>query len=800
MSNINGAPVKAYVRVRPVTGDENKNGIVKVEHRLLYLENPANGSTSEFVFDGLFDANADQDVIFNEVGIPLLDHVQQGYNASCFAYGVSGSGKTHSIFGQQTSSGWDLPGLIPKTVDQILSGSKSSGNKTVFLSVVELENEVARDLGKAAQEFITSGAAGDLSVVDIKDEEQSHVKGLTYIEVSNSSQASAVLGALASLVKPTELGQASSRHTVFTISVVQQKDGAQPTTSRLNFVVLPPCGKSSQSSGVNAAVGKVLQNLSAQSPKTPVPYTEAKLTLLLKASLQPTSRIVVLANLHPTIDSHDECLRSLQYTMQCQGSSTASQVKEPSYQGRSSPQFDDEDLKAIEKRLAQKSQELDYTASSYSLPRSAKGGNRDSRTSEGAMASISALHGTGGHGGGAADAKVRRLEQQLEIYKDRLATAEGKIQEIKCESEEFRDRMTGRDHHQFAEIKALRSDVSSKSSEVEDVRAECGHQQEELKRRQEAEVVRLTKDAELLRNQLAAMGGSISNMMSSRSEKTAAEKRVKDAMQKDFESQVRDKVNIVTAEKDRQIENLKRQSQCFLDRKAEEVAGVRSEIARVQRESAAEVVAMQAESEYIASYAEKVTEIIRRMESGFYGVVDMGGVRSFKVLRQRVEAVDRLVEATRQASPSKPGTPRTSTLGLSSMVAGGALRNVATPPDSTWPPAQGSTGTLPSLQDLGQLRSQVVADLKSDKTVEYIRTLEAQVARYRNDVQSEKKRNGEMTVALRSLQRVASRPDSPLNAALSSGPNVKAPAQWGWGHSTMASGGGGDGSRPATAF
>ncbi len=33
----------------------------------------------------------------------------------------------------------------------------------------------------------------------------------------------------------------------------------------------------------------------------------------------------------------------------------------------------------------------------------------------------------------------------------------------------------------------------------------------------------------------------------------------------------------------------------------------------------------------IAEYAEKVTEVLRRMESGVYGVVDKGGLRSFKV-------------------------------------------------------------------------------------------------------------------------------------------------------------------------
>ena len=47
--------------------------------------------------------------------------------------------------------------------------------------------------------------------------------------------------------------------------------------------------------------------------------------------------------------------------------------------------------------------------------------------------------------------------------------------------------------------------------------------------------------------------------------------------------------------------------------------------------SSAAAACVQAESEYIASYAEKATEVLRRMENGVYGVVDKAGVRSYKV-------------------------------------------------------------------------------------------------------------------------------------------------------------------------
>ena len=57
--------------------------------------------------------------------------------------------------------------------------------------------------------------------------------------------------------------------------------------------------------------------------------------------------------------------------------------------------------------------------------------------------------------------------------------------------------------------------------------------------------------------------------------------------------------------------------------------------------------------------------------------------------------------------------------------------------------------------------------------------------RYRQELQSEKRRNQEQTVALRSVQRMHSRPDSAINRALSGGV-LSQPPTWGMGH-TMSS-------------
>lgn len=50
-----------------------------------------------FVFDRVFDDNTNQDDVYEATTKGLLDSVLDGYNATVFAYGATGCGKTHTI-------------------------------------------------------------------------------------------------------------------------------------------------------------------------------------------------------------------------------------------------------------------------------------------------------------------------------------------------------------------------------------------------------------------------------------------------------------------------------------------------------------------------------------------------------------------------------------------------------------------------------------------------------------------------------------------------------------------------------
>ena len=50
-----------------------------------------------FAFDKVFDENITQGDVYESTTKGLLDSVLDGYNATVFAYGATGCGKTHTI-------------------------------------------------------------------------------------------------------------------------------------------------------------------------------------------------------------------------------------------------------------------------------------------------------------------------------------------------------------------------------------------------------------------------------------------------------------------------------------------------------------------------------------------------------------------------------------------------------------------------------------------------------------------------------------------------------------------------------
>ncbi|GIM00352.1 hypothetical protein Vretimale_5492, partial [Volvox reticuliferus] len=174
--------LKVCVRLRPTP--EGCPSLVHADHRVLYMKDPLRGHNSEFVFDSIFGPEAKQDAVFQEIGMPLVDHVMQGYNACCLAYGHTGSGKTFSMLGREpavTSDGAQDRhdyGVIPRACEMIAKAAIHANRKAdhaevsgqssnvirikLFVSFLEVYMENVRDLGAAAQAYLRA-SGGRLS-------------------------------------------------------------------------------------------------------------------------------------------------------------------------------------------------------------------------------------------------------------------------------------------------------------------------------------------------------------------------------------------------------------------------------------------------------------------------------------------------------------------------------------------------------------------------------------------------------------------------------------------------------------
>ncbi|RHY91791.1 hypothetical protein DYB37_003139, partial [Aphanomyces astaci] len=125
------------------------------------LRVPSSSSQShvECAFDHIFTAESTQADVYASVQ-PLVADVLEGYNATIFAYGQTGTGKTHTILGMHDtelaapsrSSTPDLTlfapswGIIPRALIQLVDSTVSNRDCTISCAYLQIYNEKIFDL------------------------------------------------------------------------------------------------------------------------------------------------------------------------------------------------------------------------------------------------------------------------------------------------------------------------------------------------------------------------------------------------------------------------------------------------------------------------------------------------------------------------------------------------------------------------------------------------------------------------------------------------------------------------------
>ncbi|KAI9557590.1 hypothetical protein GHT06_017418 [Daphnia sinensis] len=394
MSNI-----KVAIRVRPLTTSE-----ATLDHQLtvhmgvnntVHLHNPAISKTSakygwsnkrassqsrQFAFDYCFPATdgssvsaniASQEKVFEELGMPVLNSLFDGYNACVLAYGQSGTGKTYTMMGTPLELGL-APKLCTAIFERIASecGCSNVHLKTkrpsfrIEISFMEIYNEKVRDL-------LDEHSNRDSVQLKIREHPQlgPYVQGLSRHTVEDAAAALELLkeGVLRRSSAATHKNGHSSRsHAVFTVhctaawvtgdglpretvaklhlvdlagserascnpvSRLRLKEGAliNKSLASLGNVINALAEKTSLSKGSISTLNtsssstssiniRSVQTTPSASPRRSqasfIPYRDSVLTWLLKDSLGGNSKTFLVAAISPSTHAFKETLNTLRF-------------------------------------------------------------------------------------------------------------------------------------------------------------------------------------------------------------------------------------------------------------------------------------------------------------------------------------------------------------------------------------------------------------------------------------------------------------------------------------------------------
>ncbi|OQV00901.1 Kinesin motor domain-containing protein [Cladophialophora immunda] len=277
-----------------------------------------------FGFDRIFDENASQGEVYEATTRPLLDSVLDGYNATVFAYGATGCGKTHTITGTTQE-----PGIIFSAMKELFERvQEQSGEKIteISLSYLEIYNETIRDL------LVPSSVKGGLMLREDSNQAVS-VAGLSSHHPQSVEEVMEMIvrGNEMRTMSPTEANATSSRsHAVLQINVAQKDRNAgveEPhTMATLSIIDLAGSERASatknrgerllEGANINKsllALGSCINALCDPRKRNHVPYRNSKLTRLLKFSLGGNCKTVMIVCVSPSSAHFDETQNTLRY-------------------------------------------------------------------------------------------------------------------------------------------------------------------------------------------------------------------------------------------------------------------------------------------------------------------------------------------------------------------------------------------------------------------------------------------------------------------------------------------------------
>ncbi|KFG82314.1 kinesin [Metarhizium anisopliae] len=323
--------VRVVARIRPLLETElDKDIIVRPDgaeaggpHTIVKIPNPKNQAEDfSFAFNAVYDQSTSQETLFTSEVQPHLKSLFQGYDVTIFAYGVTGTGKTHTMRG-----GLKLAdrGVIPRLLSGVFRRGKkiakdSEGNTTVnvSLSYYEIYNDKVFDLLEPPEKRTPSGlplraeASGRTVVAGLSERACEDLRDFEklYIEANNNR-----------VTASTKLNAHSSRsHAILRVKVTQTTDGMirESTVSAIDLAGSEDNRRTDngkerlvESAAINKSLFVLSQCIDAISRGDKrIPYRESKMTRILSLG-QNNGITIMFLNLAPLRSYHLDTLSSL---------------------------------------------------------------------------------------------------------------------------------------------------------------------------------------------------------------------------------------------------------------------------------------------------------------------------------------------------------------------------------------------------------------------------------------------------------------------------------------------------------
>lgn len=303
--------ITVSIRPNPHTSGNSQNQIWLIEEYSNTITNAQDSSS--YTFDNVFGASLDvtNRTVYNRSCAHIVNKfLHEGYNSTLFAYGMTGSGKTYSMRGEDHD-----PGFVRLAIDDIFNKIDSPNlgcSYALSVTYLEIYNEKIVDL-------LANGSAAysSHSELKIRDYPEYGVKIMGVCSPTVSSKQSLLqlikAGDLKRKTSATDYNARLSRSHAILQLRLHTIDMALNSEHKSTLSLCDLAGseratlcaeRRKEGSFINKsllALSTVINKLSLASTSGTmdhIPYRDSKLTRLLQPSLSGLALILILCNVH----------------------------------------------------------------------------------------------------------------------------------------------------------------------------------------------------------------------------------------------------------------------------------------------------------------------------------------------------------------------------------------------------------------------------------------------------------------------------------------------------------------------